>query len=146
MEHGDSVPNKIVLIGFMGTGKSTVAALLAQRLGWTCTDTDGEVVAEEGCSIAEIFSRSGEPSFRAAESRVLARLLASQEPLVIATGGGAVLAEANRRLMLREPMWLLSTLPKRSFWSELSRTTDDLCWRRSRGASAAAAASPERSL
>ncbi|QJC52420.1 shikimate kinase [Paenibacillus albicereus] len=92
--------DKIVLVGFMGTGKSTVAAELAARLGWRCADTDSEVVREQGCSIAELFESRGEACFRDAETNALGRLLACGEPLVIATGGGAVLRERNRRLML----------------------------------------------
>ncbi|SDT41545.1 shikimate kinase [Paenibacillaceae bacterium GAS479] len=100
MRPSESIHGKILLIGFMGTGKSTVGAKLAAKLGWRCTDTDSEVVAEEGCSIAELFERRGEPYFRDAETEVLAKLLETDEPLVIATGGGAVLREGNRQLML----------------------------------------------
>ncbi|ASS65873.1 shikimate kinase [Paenibacillus sp. RUD330] len=100
---GEDQPSrsKIVLVGFMGTGKSTVAGQLAGRLGYGWTDTDSEVVAAEGCSIAELFARHGEPYFRQAETRALTRLLTADTPLVIATGGGTVLSEANRELMLR---------------------------------------------
>ncbi|MCM3746199.1 shikimate kinase [Paenibacillus pasadenensis] len=96
----EEIHRKIVLVGFMGTGKSTVAAKVADRLGWKCTDSDSEVVAEEGCTIAKLFETRGEEYFRDAETRVLTRLLQSGEPLVIATGGGAVLREVNRRFML----------------------------------------------
>ncbi|OXM15807.1 shikimate kinase [Paenibacillus herberti] len=100
MRPSESIHEKIMLIGFMGTGKSTVGAKLAAKLGWRWTDTDSEVVAEQGCSIAELFERRGESYFRDAETEVLAKLLETDEPLVIATGGGAVLREGNRRIMI----------------------------------------------
>ncbi|QGG56816.1 shikimate kinase [Paenibacillus sp. B01] len=100
MRQAEQDRDKIVLIGFMGTGKSTVAAMLAERLGWRCADTDAEVVREQGNSIAELFATRGEAFFRDAETRALERLLACGDPLVIATGGGAVLRERNRQLML----------------------------------------------
>jgi len=92
---------KIVLIGFMGTGKSTVARLLAGRLGVERVDLDEEIEREAGCAIAELFDTKGEAYFRDLESAVLERLMASDRPFVLATGGGAVLREANREAMLR---------------------------------------------
>jgi len=93
--------DKIVLVGFMGAGKSTVARLLADRLGVERIDLDEEIEREAGCAIAEIFDTKGEAHFRDLESAALTRLLASERPLVLATGGGAVLREANREAMLR---------------------------------------------
>jgi shikimate kinase len=93
--------DKIVLVGFMGTGKSTVSRLLADRLGIERIDLDEEIEREAGCSIAELFDTRGEPHFRDLESAVLARLLASERPLVLATGGGAVLRGENRDAMMR---------------------------------------------
>lgn len=91
----------IVLVGFMGTGKSTVAARLAARLGIERVDLDEAVEHEAGCTIAELFDTRGEAYFRDLESSMLERLLASDQPIVLATGGGAVLREANRAAMLR---------------------------------------------
>lgn len=92
--------NKLVLIGFMGTGKSSVSRLLAERLGWLRVDADEEIVRREGRSIADIFSRDGEEAFRAIESQVLRSLLANRAAAVVATGGGAVLKKDNRHAML----------------------------------------------
>lgn len=92
--------DKIVLVGFMGTGKSTVSRLIAERLGWRRIDTDDAIVEREGRSIAAIFEEAGEPGFRRIESEVIASVMRHPEPAVIATGGGAPLAEANRRAML----------------------------------------------
>ena len=57
-------PRRIVLTGFMGSGKSTVGPLLAQRLGWRFIDADNVIESEAGCPISEIFRRQGEAAFR----------------------------------------------------------------------------------
>lgn len=88
----------IVLIGMPGCGKSTIGALLAQQLGMKFIDTDTEIVRQEGTSIPEIFQRQGEVYFRQLESSVI-RQIATQQNLVIATGGGAVLNPANTALL-----------------------------------------------
>lgn len=93
--------NKLVLIGFMGTGKSTVAAGLAQQLKLPNIDMDAEIAKAAGQSIPDIFARQGEQAFRALESQVLESLLLSAESAIIATGGGAVLKPDNCELMLR---------------------------------------------
>ena len=88
----------IVLIGYRGTGKSTVARQLALRLGWDWVDADVEVELRAGKSIAAIFADDGPEAFRDWESAVLADL-AHRERTVLAAGGGAVLREANRRAL-----------------------------------------------
>ncbi|MFC5453168.1 shikimate kinase [Paenibacillus aestuarii] len=93
------ITNNIVLVGFMGTGKSTVGRLLAERLGWNFLDSDAEIEKNEQTSIAEIFRLHGEAHFRQLESQALADILAGSGQ-VLATGGGAVLAETNRTCML----------------------------------------------
>jgi shikimate kinase len=80
-------PDNIVLIGFMGAGKSSVGRLLARRLGRCLVETDDMITAREGRSIPEIFAAEGERYFRAAEEEAL-RLLALKQGEVIATGGG----------------------------------------------------------
>ncbi len=91
-----SAPTCVVLVGFMGAGKTSVGRELARRLGWRFVDLDDEIVAAEGRSIAELFEKSGEPAFRAAESRALASLLTRQpERLVLALGGGAFAQKEN---------------------------------------------------
>ncbi|MBI4331760.1 MAG: shikimate kinase [Chloroflexi bacterium] len=86
------------MIGFSFTGKSSVGKLVAERLGWSFVDLDREIVKTTGKAIPEIFSREGEKAFRAYESRVLKEVL-RKEHQVVATGGGVVISEANRRLM-----------------------------------------------
>lgn len=93
MQNNSRRPN-IVLIGFMGTGKSTVGAKLADSLHYTFIDLDEEIVRQEGRSIPDIFSQDGEDYFRDAESRALLRLL-EQDRVVVATGGGCVLRDPN---------------------------------------------------
>jgi shikimate kinase len=77
----------VVLVGFMGAGKSTVGRLLARRLGLCFVETDDMITAREGCSIPEIFAARGEPYFRTLEAEVL-EALAAKQGHVIATGGG----------------------------------------------------------
>ncbi|WP_166820460.1 shikimate kinase [Thalassoroseus pseudoceratinae] len=86
------------LIGYRGSGKSTVAAILAQRLGWAWVDSDREIVRRAGRPIREIFAQNGEPAFRELERQVLAELL-SRDELVLATGGGAILNADTRAQM-----------------------------------------------
>ncbi|SDC79208.1 shikimate kinase [Paenibacillus sp. UNCCL117] len=88
----------LVLIGMMGTGKSTVGHELARRLGLAFVDSDAAVEAEQGMTIKEMFAALGEAAFRTAETAALTAILA-REGQVVATGGGAVLAEANRTAM-----------------------------------------------
>lgn len=88
----------IVLIGYRGAGKSTVARQLALRLGWPWVDADVEIELKAGKSIAAIFADGGEETFRELESEVLEALLV-REGLIVAAGGGAVLRPANRRLL-----------------------------------------------
>jgi shikimate kinase len=90
---------RIVLTGFMGSGKSTVGPILAARLGWHFIDVDNVIEAEAGAAIAEIFARHGESAFRDHEHAAIARL-ATGDGLVIALGGGAIEREDTRKLLL----------------------------------------------
>ncbi|MDR6551470.1 shikimate kinase [Paenibacillus qinlingensis] len=100
-EKGISVTvRNIVLVGFMGTGKSTVGRKLAERLGWSFCDSDTVLEEVQQTSIPELFRNHGEAHFRALETETLARILDS-EGQVVATGGGAVLAATNRACMLQ---------------------------------------------
>lgn len=103
---------RVVLTGFMGSGKSTVGPLLAQRLGWRFIDADDIIEAETGMPITEFFRRHGEGEFRAREHATIARL-AAEEALVLALGGGAIETEATRQMLLNSPGTLLVHLEVR---------------------------------
>jgi shikimate kinase len=93
MGHGN-----VFLVGMMGAGKTTLGKVLAQRLGLEFVDMDRVLVERTGVPVATIFEIEGERGFRRRESCALAEL-AAHDDRVIATGGGAVLAEENRRVM-----------------------------------------------
>ena len=102
---------RITLIGYRGTGKSTVASLLGDLLGCGWCDADLVLEKKLGCSIAELIRTHGEPHFRDEESTVLADLLGGFAG-VLSTGGGVVLRPANRALLLRQArpiVWLTAT-------------------------------------
>jgi shikimate kinase len=97
----------IFLIGYRGTGKSTVARLLAERLKWDSIDADDEVEIRAGKTIAGIFAQQGERSFRDLEANVVAALCRRQR-VVISLGGGAILREESRQAVRRagQVVWL----------------------------------------
>jgi shikimate kinase len=90
------VAGHVVLVGLMGSGKSTVGRRLAEILDRDFVDADAALEAREGRSIAEIFAGDGEAAFRKAEEVVLGALLDRERPTVVAAGGGVVVADANR--------------------------------------------------
>jgi len=97
---------RIVLTGFMGSGKSTVGPLVAKKLGWRFIDADDVIEADAGMPISATFAQNGEADFRAREQATIARL-ASGDALVLALGGGAIENDATRRLLLEGPGTLL---------------------------------------
>ena len=103
---GRAAVRRIVLTGFMGSGKSTVGPLLAERLGWRFIDADDVIVAETGMAIAEFFARHGEAAFRQRERETIARL-AGEDALVLALGGGAIEDAQTRALLRNGPGTLL---------------------------------------
>jgi shikimate kinase len=108
---------RIFLIGYRGTGKTSVAKLLAAKLGWTAIDADVVLEERAGKTIRQIFADDGEPAFRDLESAILADL-AQREHVVISTGGGVVLRHENReRLKTGLTIWLMSDAE--SIWRRL---------------------------
>ncbi len=101
----------IVLIGFMGVGKTSVGKRLSVQLGYTFVDTDLLIVERAGKPIPQIFAEEGEPRFREWEKSVI-RELSQQENLIIATGGGATVDPDNvRALRERGMVFLLTAKP-----------------------------------
>ena len=100
----------ILLIGYRGTGKSTIARLVAERLGWNWGDADTYLEELAGRSIRQIFETDGEAGFRDRETAVIEEL-ARRDQVVIAAGGGAVLRAENRAAMRRsgKVVWLTAS-------------------------------------
>ncbi len=98
----------IALVGYRGTGKTTVGRIVAARIGWEFLDADEVLEAEAGMSIPAIFESEGEPAFRDREAAILQKLC-TRERLVLATGGGAVLRAENREALRRfgAVVWLV---------------------------------------
>lgn len=93
------IPRSVVLVGLMGAGKTSIGRRLAARLGLPFRDADHEIEAAAGCTIPEFFERHGEAEFRKGEHKVIARLLTEEPVHVLATGGGAYMDPATRRLI-----------------------------------------------
>ncbi len=90
--------HSIILIGYRGTGKTTVARSLSRRLGIPSLDCDTEIERRAGKAITEIFGQDGESAFRALEAALIADMLdKAEEPIILSTGGGAVLNPETRR-------------------------------------------------
>lgn len=94
----DRLERNIYLIGPMGSGKTTIGQRLAKHLGLRFLDCDHEIEAQTGASVTLIFDVEGEDGFRARETRMLQELSA-QSGVLIATGGGAILKEENRKIL-----------------------------------------------
>jgi len=94
--------DRILLIGFMGSGKTTTGALLAARLSWRFVDLDQHIEAEHGITVAEIFAQHSEGHFRQLETAALTCLLA-EDNIVLALGGGAPETTANQLLLANSP-------------------------------------------
>ena len=97
---------RVVLVGPMGAGKTTVGSLLAERWGVPFRDTDADVEEAEGRPIAEIFVDSGEEHFRALERAAVVRAVAEHRG-VLAVGGGAVMADETRKVLDGQPVVFL---------------------------------------
>ncbi|WP_018922900.1 shikimate kinase [Salsuginibacillus kocurii] len=89
---------RVVLIGFMGAGKTSVGEQLAERLGFTFLDTDHEIERKTARTIPEIFREDGEPAFRQIERKVIAELLEEEKKVVLSLGGGAYIQEEVRQV------------------------------------------------
>ena len=109
----------------MGSGKSSVAKALAERLGCEMVDLDEAISAEEGRSAGEIIAEDGEPRFRELEQQVLSKLLQTPGDQVVALGGGAWISETNRQLIARQgaiSVWL--DTPFNVCWKRIAAAAD----------------------
>ena len=113
----------IILCGFMGTGKTTVGKIIAARLGWQFLDTDHIIEEEAGHPIKTIFAEQGESAFRQMESDVC-ESLALVKHKVISTGGGIVLAQANRDALMYAGLVVCLSAPADVIVARLSGATD----------------------
>lgn len=106
---------KIVLIGYMGSGKSTIGKMLAARLSYPFMDLDQQIEVSENLPITEIFKQKGEIYFRKLENRVLKSLLSSPDNFVLATGGGTPCYADSLKFMLKTPnvvvVYLKTSIP-----------------------------------
>jgi shikimate kinase len=117
----------IYLVGFMGSGKTTVGERLADELGWTFVDLDADIVREQGCSIAEMFDVQGEEAFRAVEAEAIrrrVRAVQSGRPVVMALGGGAFVQEGNYQLLHENGVSIWLDCPLERIRERLHSATD----------------------
>src|SRR5436190_439216 len=124
---------RIVIIGFMGCGKTTVANTLARQLGCGMVDLDSFITDREGHTPAEIIARDSEPSFREIETRALQDVLEKNVARVIALGGGAWMMQANRALVAQHDCL--------SVWLD---APFELCWERIQSSGTIRPLAPDR--
>lgn len=118
-QHG----RRIILTGFMGTGKTVIGRLVADQLGWPFVDTDLEIERQSGRRIAEIFREDGEAAFRHLEKLALQDSL-RRNHVVIATGGGAIVDAENRSRMKQDSWLVCLDAPPEQIYQRL-READD---------------------
>lgn len=114
------VTRTIALVGLMGVGKSTVGRRLAEALGRPFHDSDQEIEAAAGLSVADIFTTLGEDEFRRGEQAVIKRLL-DEPPHVLATGGGAFLNAETRTLMRSKAVTVWLDADLETLWKRVSK-------------------------
>jgi shikimate kinase len=121
-EPGESKSKRsVILVGFMGAGKTSVGQAVARQLGWNFCDLDDHIQAREKRTIKAIFRESGEPEFRRLEHEVLRELLlASNSPCVIAVGGGAYAQDAIRALLQEKFPVVFLDSPEEELWRRCS--------------------------
>jgi len=124
MRTGDIVRReRIYLTGFMGSGKSTIAPILANTLGWSFVDLDRAVEILAGRTVNEIFKEMGEPAFREME-RLALRQAGETHRAVIALGGGTIAEEQNFRFITQSGILVYLRIPPDQLFLRLQRKTD----------------------
>ena len=114
----------IALIGFMGAGKTTLAAKLAERLGWEWADSDAELEAAAGRPVSKIFAEDGEAAFRELEERVASQLL-ERVDTVVALGGGAITSPVTRERLRDGSFTVLLDVSAQTAWRRIESTAGD---------------------
>jgi shikimate kinase/3-dehydroquinate synthase len=112
----------LALTGFMGAGKSTIGARVAERLGRAFVDLDTEIERRTGSSVVELFERDGEAGFRSVEEDLVAEVLGGATPVVLALGGGAVLSERTRGALAEHAFTILLDVEVEQAWRRVARS------------------------
>lgn len=118
------IKRHVYLVGFSGSGKSTIGPLLASRMKRPFGDSDAAIVRSSQMSIAKIFSERGEPAFRRLESKVILELSGHKVSTVVALGGGALLSRANRTIVFKTGVVVYLRCSKRELHRRLKPQTD----------------------
>ena len=113
----------ILLIGFMGSGKTTVSRELAKITGRKEVDMDAYIVNKQGCSINEIFEKHGEPYFRDLETVCISEIQKNSN-LIVSCGGGAVLKEENVKIMKKNGIIVLLTATPETIYHRVKKSKD----------------------
>ena len=115
-----SLLKTVVLVGMMGSGKTSVGKVLSTVLGVPFADTDIEISNDANSTISEIFERDGEVMFRQAETRIIKRLL-DGNPCVVSTGGGAFLKNENRKIISKFGVSVFLKVDRELLWERVRR-------------------------
>ena len=116
---------KLFLLGFMGSGKSSLAKKLAKKLQLTFLDLDKEIEKKKGCSISEIFSKDGEVAFRKLENEQLKELIQKQSNFVMACGGGTVCFYDNMSLINNSGSSIFLDVDEKILFGRLKEAKDE---------------------
>jgi shikimate kinase len=105
---------RLFLVGFMGSGKTTVGRLIAQRLKWRFVDLDRAIEERAGTTVRKLFALHGEGRFRSLEHELLREVAGGPDPVVVALGGGAFVSEVNRAIIRRSGVSVWLDVPVRA--------------------------------
>ena len=115
---------KISLVGFMGTGKSTIGRLISAKLNMPFLETDVLIEKEVGKSIPEIFEQNGEDFFRKKESKILNKIINNRKSFILSTGGGIVINKKNRKLLKQNTIPILLEASPEIIYSRIKKAQE----------------------
>lgn len=124
MEEKISIPKTITLVGMMGAGKTTVGRNLAKKLGIPFKDADKEIEEAAGMTISEIFDTLGEAAFRDGEAKIIKRLVAEEDPHILALGGGAFINPETRQFLLENAITVWLSAPPEILFERVKKNPD----------------------